>query len=87
MEELSIRSKARGTIFKEAEERRGQRAKEIARLWKVIKAAIRVIECARPIGRGHYEIAPEAMIAMRHECDGIRHLVAQQEAELKAGSE
>lgn len=87
MDDFITRSTARGTRFKEAEERRGQRAKESARLWKVIKAAIRVVDGSRTIGRGMYELQPEAMIALRHECDGVRHMLAQQEMELKAEGE
>jgi hypothetical protein len=80
-------STARGTRFKENEERRAQRARESARLWKVIKAAVRVLDGSRPISRGVYEIPPEAMISMRHECEGVRHMLAQQEAEMKAEGE
>jgi hypothetical protein len=73
---------ARGTVFKDAEERRAVNAKEASRLWRALRAATRLIDEARPVGRGVYEISPETMIALRHNCDSLRHKLEQHDREL-----
>lgn len=72
---------ATGTRFKDGEERKARRARENANLWKLVKAAIRVIDASRQLGRGQYEIPPEAMIALKHHCDEMRFPLKMQELE------
>ena len=82
MEDNVSRRHARGTIFKDAEERRAVNAKEVSRLWRALRAATRLADEARSIARGVYEISPEMMISLRHHCDGLRHKLEQHEREL-----
>ena len=70
-----------GTRFKDAEERRAVRSRENANLWKLVKAAIRVVDASRTLGRGRYEIPPEAMVALRHHCDEMRFPLKMMELE------
>lgn len=72
---------ATGTRFKEGDERRAMRAKENAQLWKLVKAAMLVIDSSRRVGIGVYEIPPEAMLAMKHRCDDLRFPLKMQELE------
>lgn len=73
---------ARGTVFKDAEERRAVNAKESSRLWRALRAATRLVDESRPVGRGVYEISPETMIALRHHCESLRHKLEQHDREL-----
>lgn len=77
--------KATGTRFKDSEQRRGMRSRQNAQLWKLVKAAIRVIDGSRVMGRGLYELAPEAMIALKHLCDEMRFPLKMHELELLNG--
>jgi len=72
---------ARGTRFKDAEEKRAKNSHESAKLWKLVKAAIRVIDDSRQVGRGQYEIPPHAMIALKHHCDEMRFPLKMMELE------
>lgn len=77
--------KATGTRFKDAEQRRAVKSRQTAQLWKLVKAAIRLIDGSRPVGRGVYELAPEAMIALKHHCDEMRFPLKMHELELLNG--
>lgn len=72
---------ATGTRFKDAEEKRARKSRENANLWKLVKAAIRVVDASRMLGRGQYEIPPEAMIALKHHCDEMRFPLKMMELE------
>jgi len=80
-------AKAAGTRFKDAEEKRAVRARETAKLWKLVKAAVRVVDTSRPVGRGVYEITPESMIALRHLCDEMRFPLKMHELEMLKSSQ
>lgn len=75
--------KAEGTRFSETLERRAQRTRLEAQLWKLVKSAVRLVDASRPVGRGVYEIHPEIMIALKHHCDEMRFPLKMQELELK----
>jgi hypothetical protein len=82
MEDQISRRPARGTVFKDSEERRAAKTKESARLWRALRAATRLTDEARSVGRGVYEISPETMMSVRHHCEGLRHKLEQHEREL-----
>lgn len=75
--------KATGTKFKEHEEKRAKQARKEAQLWKLVKSAIRAVDASRVVGRGVYEIPPELMVALRHQCDELRFPLKMQELEMK----
>jgi hypothetical protein len=77
---------ASGTRFKDAEEKRAVEAKETAKLWRLVKAAVRVVDASRSVSRGVYEIAPEAMIALRHLCDEMRFPLKMHQLEIMKAS-
>jgi acyl-CoA hydrolase len=73
--------------FKDAEERRAQRAKHDSRMWTLVKAAVRLVDSASMMSRGVYEISPAVMIALKHHCDGMRFDLKMQELELQNGGD
>lgn len=73
--------------FKDAAEKRAVRAKETARLWSLVKAAVRVMDSSRVVSRGVYEVDPAAMIALRHHCDEMRFALKMHELELLNGGD
>lgn len=81
---MSIR-KATGTRYKDAEERRAGRARETARLWRLVRAAIRVVDSSESVRKGVYCISPDAMIALKHQCDELRIPLRMHDIELLSG--
>lgn len=77
--------KATGTRFKDSEQRRGVRSRQTAQLWKLVRAAIRVVDGAHVMGRGVYELHPEAMLALKHLCDEMRFPLKMHDLELLSG--
>lgn len=73
--------------FKDAEEKRAKKARETARLWSLVKAAVKVIDSSRVVSRGVYEMDPAAVIALRHHCDEMRFALKMHELELLNGGE
>ena len=73
---------ATGTRFSDSAEKRAKVSRETAVLWKLAKAAIRIVDSSRQIGRGQYEIPPEAMIALKHHCDEMRFPLKMMELEV-----
>lgn len=72
---------------REREKERCRRAREMARLWKVVRASIRLIDTAELVARGTYRIEPATMTALRHHCDEMRGALAMAERELAEGGD
>ena len=53
---------------RESRNEREQMARQMARLWKLAKAAIRLADGAKLRSRGIYEIETSVMLALRHNC-------------------
>lgn len=74
-----------GTRFKDAEQRKATRARETARLWRLVRAAVRLVDSSKPMQKGVYEISPEAMFALKHQCDEMRIPLKLHDLELMSG--
>lgn len=57
---------------RESKQERDELARQMARLWKLAKAAIRLSDEARLRGRGIYEIETATMLALRQRCEEVR---------------
>lgn len=78
--------KATGTRFKIAEEKRARRSMQTARLWRLVRSAVMLVDNAKNVAKGLYEIEPAAMIALRQYCDEMRLPLKIHERELMEGS-
>jgi hypothetical protein len=57
-------------------------ARARARVWKTVRAASRLADGLKMVGKGVYEIRPELVIALRQACEDVAHLLRQHDAEL-----
>jgi hypothetical protein len=74
--------KATGTRFKDSEQRKAARSRQNAQLWRLVRTAVRLVDASRPMGKGEYEIPPEAMISLKHRCDELRFELKMHDLEL-----
>lgn len=71
-----------GTRFKDTEERRAVKTRKTAQLWKLVKAAVKLVDSSRSVRAGLYEIDPAAMLSLRHSCDELRVQLKMHELDL-----
>lgn len=57
---------------RESRRERDEMAREMARLWKLAKSAIRLVDEAKLRDRCIYEIDTTTMLALRHRCAEVR---------------
>lgn len=57
---------------RESRQERNELVREMARLWKLAKAAIRLSDEAKLRERGVYNITTETMLALRQRCEEVR---------------